>query len=126
MEIFIFDVPNRPGELARVSAVLGGRGINITTVAGLGVGDHGTFGLITGDSDATRAALDEARIPYRTCPCVTVSAPHQPGELDRLTRQLAEADVNLEFVAPVELGETATLAFGVADAEAARALLDRG
>ncbi|MDV6012870.1 ACT domain-containing protein [Haloechinothrix sp. LS1_15] len=123
MEAFIFDVPNRPGELARVSAILGKHGVNIDTVAGFGAGEQGAFGLITSDEDTARAALDEAGISYRSCPCITVGAANQPGELDRLTRRLADVDINLEFIAPVELGHSATLALGVADPAAARAAL---
>jgi hypothetical protein len=126
MDVFIIDVPNQPGELAKASEALGREGINIQTVGGLGSGERGVVGLTTNDDSATRAALDEAGVAYRTCPCVTVTAPHQPGELANITRRLADAGVNLEFVAPTTLTEPITLALGVSDPDAARAALGEG
>jgi hypothetical protein len=126
MDVFIIDVPNQPGELAKASEALGSKGINIQTVGALGSGDHGVVGFTANDDTAARAALDEAGVAYRTCPCVTVTAPHQPGELAKLARRLANAGVNLEFVAPTTLTEPVTLALGVRDPDAARAALGEG
>jgi hypothetical protein len=123
MDIFIIDAPNQPGELAKVSQVLGEKGINIETVGGIGSGDRGMFGIISNNDAATRAALDEAGIGYHTVSCVTVNLPHQPGELAKLTKRLADAGVNLEFVAPTGLGNTTTIALGVADADSVHAVL---
>ncbi|MGH9251273.1 MAG: hypothetical protein ACRD0W_17375 [Acidimicrobiales bacterium] len=123
MDVFIIDAPNQPGELATVSEVLGGKGINIETLGGLGSGDRGVLGLLSNNDAETRSALDEAGVTYRTCPCVTVNVPHRPGELAKLTRKLADAGVNLEFVAPTGLSDTATIALGVSDADAARSAL---
>ena len=47
MDVFIIDVPNQPGELAKASQALGGQGVNIETVGALGSGDRGVIGLIT-------------------------------------------------------------------------------
>jgi hypothetical protein len=123
MDVFIIDLPNQPGELANVSQALGGKGINIETVGGLGTGDRGAVGLLSNNDAAARSALDEAGLTYRTYPCVTVNVPHRPGALAEVTRRLADAGVNVEFVAPSGLTETATIALGVSDERAARAAL---
>lgn len=123
MDVFIIDVPNQPGELARASEALGGQGVNIATVGALGSGDQGFIGLLASEDETARSALDEAGLTYRTCPCVTVTVPNQPGELAKVARRLSDAGINLQFVAPTALTEPATLALGVSDPEAARAAL---
>lgn len=126
MDIFIVDLANRPGELARVTEAVAGKGVNIETVGGIGSGEQGVVGLLSNNDAETRSALDAASLTYRTCPCVTVNMPHRPGELARLARRLADAGVNLEFVAPAGLGDTATIALGVSDEDAARAAMGEG
>jgi hypothetical protein len=123
MDVFLIDVPNRPGELAKASEALAAKGVNIATVGALGSGDQGFVGLLTSEDVAARAALDEAGVTYRTCPCVTVTVPNRPGELAKVTRRLSDAGINLEFVAPTALTDPATIAMGVSDADAARAAL---
>jgi hypothetical protein len=123
MDVFFIDVPNRAGELAKASEALAAKNVNISTVGALGRDDQGFIGLLTSDDATARAALDEAGVTFQTRPCVTVTVPNRPGELARVTRRLADAGVNLEFVAPTALTDPATIALGVSDADAARAAL---
>jgi hypothetical protein len=126
MDVFIIDAPNRPGELAKVSQALGDKNINIDAVAAVGGGDQGVVGIISNNDAATRATLDDAGVTYRTIPCMTVNLPNRPGELAGLTRRLTYSGINLEFVAPIGLADTATIALGVSDTQAARAALKDG
>ena len=59
MDIFIVDLANRPGELARVTEAVAGKGVNIEFVAPAGLGDTATIALGVSDEDAARAAMGE-------------------------------------------------------------------
>jgi hypothetical protein len=125
MKVFVIGHDNRPGEIAKASSILGGKGINITSSASLGLGERGATGFITSDEPGSRAALDEAGLGYVEYDIVRVRLPDQPGTLADASRRLADAGINIEFLAPTAIGSggEATLAFGVADGPAARRAL---
>lgn len=101
-----------------------GKQVNITSVAGLGVGAQGAVGVTTDDDEATRAALSDAGVGFREVDTVSVTLPHRPGALAQASRRLAEAAVNVEFVALAGLtAEAGTLVLGTSDAARARQVL---
>jgi hypothetical protein len=124
MKAFVIGLENKPGEMARVSAAVAGKGINITTGAGIAWGGSGAVGLLTEDEGGTRDALREAGLEFRECDALAVPLENRPGTLAEASRRLADAGVNIEFVAPSEFaGGKTTLVVGVEDAEIARKVL---
>lgn len=124
MSTFVISCENRPGELARVCEAIAGREVNITSVAGLGAGAQGAVGVTTDDDPATRAALSETGMSFREAESVSVTLPHRPGALGQASRRLADAGVNVEYVAVAGLtGESGTIVFGVSDATKAQEAL---
>ncbi len=124
MNVLIAELDNRPGSLARAAGALGRAGVNITTGAGLGLGTAGALGFLTDDEAGAHAALSAAGIQVRVVAAVVASVPDAPGGLAQAAQRLADAGVNVEFVIPAGMGGGRMgVAFGVADAEKARAAL---
>lgn len=99
MIAFIVECENRPGEIARVSEPLAEKGINITLVGSVSWGKRGAIGLLTADEDGTRNAFEKSGLTYREVETVEFSLPDRPGMLAEASRKLANAGVNVEFLA---------------------------
>jgi hypothetical protein len=124
MNAFIIEMENRPGEVARIAAAIGEKGINITNAAGIAVGSSGGFGMTTTDEAGTRSALDQLGCTYREVEVFTIALDDRAGTLADATRRLADAGVNIEYLAPAGMsGGQMTVAFGVDDAAKARSAL---
>ena len=124
MNAFIVEMENRPGEIARIAAAIAEKGINITNAAGLAVGMSGGFGFTTNDEAGTRSALDSIGCQYREIQLLPISMEDRPGALADATRRLADAGINVEFLAPAGMsGGRMTVAIGVENIDAARSAL---
>lgn len=114
MLAFIVESENRPGEIARVSEALAEEDINITAVGCVAWGDRGAFGLMTTDEPGTRDAFDRAGVTYRELDAVEFRLADRPGTLAEASRKLADAGVNVEFLAATGIaGGEVTLVVGV-------------
>jgi hypothetical protein len=124
MQGFIVDLPNRPGSLADVSEALGAGGVNITATGATTSGSAGTVAFGADDEAGARGVLEANGWPFREVALVVASLEHRPGSLGEAARRLATAGVNLEsmFATGMEDGKV-QIAFGVSDADAARAAL---
>lgn len=96
MTEFVVRMENRPGRLASLTEALAAFGVNIEALAAYGVDGDGTTRLIVDDAPTTRRVLAEAGLAAEENRVLTAHLPHRPGELARLTRSLADADVNIE------------------------------
>jgi len=124
MQAFIVEAANRPGELARVTELIAGRGINIEAFS-LGYGSNGALAFLSHDEKGLRGALDGTGITYKEVPLLTIWLEDKPGQVAWAARQLADAGVNIEFFGPVDFGNDrkATIAIGVDKIDAARTAL---
>src|SRR5690606_4371449 len=96
MTEFIVHVENRPGTLATITELLGSSGVNIEALAAYGYDGEGVLRLIVDDAATTRRILAEAGFRVEEHTVLTAFMPHAPGALASVTRQLAEADVNID------------------------------
>ena len=95
MRDFVFQLANRPGEMARVTNVLSLVGVNIKSVAAMTLDDQVLLRLIPDDVEATRSALRENNIRFEENEVVVVLLENRAGELTDLAAKLAEAGLNL-------------------------------
>ncbi len=124
MNGFIVPVANRPGEMARVTAELAAKDINIQIYC-FGAGDQAALGFIPNNEEATRQALGSAGIAYQECPVLTIRIEDKPGQAAGTSRRLADAGVNIVMWLPVDTRrESFTVAVGVDKLEAAQKVLD--
>jgi len=94
---FRISLPNEPGQLARVSEALGGRGVNILSVAGIGAA-NAVITLVADQEDKTRETLEELGLSFEEVELLTVDVPHRPGELGTLARKMGDADINIDSI----------------------------
>ena len=124
MQAFVFEVANRPGELARVSDVAAQHAINIEAFC-LGYGNRGITAFLTPDEKGLKSVLTSEGISYKEIPLLTIWLEDKPGTTHLVAKRLADAGVNIEFFAPVDFqtDRRATFAIGVDKIDAARTAL---
>lgn len=124
MQWFIAEASNKPGEFARHTEEIAKRGINLSNVICLGIGDRGGAAFFAKDEAGLRTALNDAGIAYREVSVVVASLEDKPGTVASAARSLANAGVNIELVAPVGMSDQkVSVAFGVDKLDAARTAL---
>ncbi|MBA2633605.1 MAG: hypothetical protein H0U86_11505 [Chloroflexi bacterium] len=124
MQWFIAEAANKPGEFARHTDAIAKRGINLSNVICLGIGDRGGAAFYARDEAGLRTALNDAGIAYREVSVLTASLEDKPGTVASAARSLGDVGVNIELVAPVGMSDQkVTVAFGVDKVEEARKAL---
>ncbi len=95
---FTIQLANRPGMLASLSEQLATAGVNIEALAGFGIDGDGVVHLIVQDEPTARAVLSRSGLSFEEREILTTLLPHRPGALAAMTRQLADAGVNIDAV----------------------------
>ena len=88
---------NRPGALADMGEALGKAEISVEGGGAFVVNGQGVAHFLFEDGNAAKSALEDAGIQVLDCRQVLVQrlAQEQPGQLGRITRLMAEANVNI-------------------------------
>jgi hypothetical protein len=97
---FTVILDDRPGELARLGEALGGGGVNIRGLAAFTGEGRGVVHVLIDDQDVTRAreALGHAAMGVADeREVLVVDVEDRPGTLGELTRELADANVNVDL-----------------------------
>jgi len=122
---FTVILDDRPGELARLGEALGGSGVNIRGLAAFTGEGRGVVHLLIDDRDVTRArdALQDAAMGVADeREVLVVDVEERPGTLGELTRELADANVNVDLAYTTFGGVKIVIATD--DIDNARAKLD--
>jgi hypothetical protein len=124
MQAFIVEGRNRPGELARVTETIANQGVNIEAFC-IGYEGNGLVALLSHDESGLRNALKSDGFKHKEIPYLTVWLEDRPGMIAESARRLADAGVNIEFLAPVDYtpDRRATVAIGVDKIDVARSTL---
>jgi hypothetical protein len=96
MTEFTVHLPNRPGSLADLAERLADVGINIEALAAIGIDARGTVKLIVDDEASTRRLLQHHDLTFEERRVITTMLPNKPGSVAAMTRQLADAGMNIE------------------------------
>lgn len=114
-------LPNSPGALADVCALLTAERVNIQA---LSLEAAGHLRMVVDNLIRAQAALREHRYVVTAADVLVVSLSHRPGGVAPVLRLLAEAGVNVEYAygAGPESGVRAVLVVGVSDAARAATL----
>jgi hypothetical protein len=118
------DVPDRPGELAKVAVVLGDAGINIDAISAESTGGRSYVSLIADQPAQAREALMKHGYVCSTRTVLVVRLDDKPGSLAALAKKLGDAGVDV--MSAIHLGSVgghAQLALGVDNLEKARSLV---
>ena len=124
MQVFLVDLKNQPGELARITEAIAAKGVNITGFSGATCGDSGRVAVMTSDDATTRAALAESGFKSTELEATDTALRDEPGSLAKATRRLADAGINIEAAMPIGMqGNEIHVAFVTSDAAKAREVL---
>ena len=124
MNAFIIELENTPGALAKVTAAIAERGIDITSFSGATCGTSGTVCLLTNDEAGTRRALQDGGFTSHEIEVVPAALVNKPGSLAAAARKLAAAGVNIEAALPTGMsGSNVVVEFATSDPARARSAL---
>jgi hypothetical protein len=123
---FVVQLKNEPGSMASLAEVLAARGVDLRAIGGGGIGDSGHVIMTTADDETTRAVLQEGGYTFIEGESILAEVDDKPGGMARLSRALADANVNIYghlFLG--RWGDRAMFAFVVDDPDRARPILER-
>ena len=123
---FVVQLNNEPGAMASLAEALAARGVDLRAIGGGGIGDAGHVIMTTADDATTKQILDEGGYTYIEGESILAEVDDRPGGMAALSRQLADAGVNIYghlFLG--RWGDRAMFAFVVDDPEKARPILER-
>ena len=123
---FVIQVPNRPGEMARLAEQLAARGVDLRAIGGGGLGESGHFIMTTADDDGARSVLQDGGWTFIEGESLLAEVDDRPGGMARIARELSDAGVNvLGHLFIGRWSDRATFAFVVDDPDKARPILER-
>jgi hypothetical protein len=123
---FVVQLKNEPGAMANLAEALAARGVDLRAIGGGGIGDSGHVIMTTADDDTTKAVLEEGGYTFIEGESILTEVDDKPGGMAALSRQLADAGVNIYghlFLG--RWGDRAMFAFVVDDPDRARPILER-
>ena len=123
---FVVQVPNKPGQMARLAEEIAAAGVDLRAIGGGGLGETGHFIMTTADDDAARKVLQDGGWTFFEGESILAEVDDRPGGMARIARELADAGVNVMghlFIG--RWSDRATFAFVVDDPEKARPILER-
>ncbi len=124
MKEFKVSLSNRPGELANLAEILGDRGINIVSVAGISEGKKSSIvALVAEDEEGTKDALRTERFQFEEEELLVVDLEDKPGELATVARKLGDAQVNVESLYLLDKEEGVKLGLEVDNKEKAEGVV---
>lgn len=118
------DLPDRPGELAKLLGVLAKGSVNIDAMSANSGGGRTYVSLITDQPIKARQSLRKAGYDCSQRTVIIVSVADTPGALAALVGKLGDAGVDIQSIVHLEaIGDRVQLAVGVDNRDAARALV---
>jgi hypothetical protein len=123
---FVVQLKNEPGAMASLAEALAARGVDLRAIGGGGIGDSGHVIMTTADDATTKQILDEGGYTYIEGESILAEVDDRPGGMAAMSRQLADAGVNIYghlFLG--RWGDRAMFAFVVDDPDRARPILER-
>jgi hypothetical protein len=123
---FVVQLKNEPGGMATLAEALAARGVDLRAIGGGGIGETGHVIMTTADDETTRSVLDAGGYTFIEGESILAEVDDRPGGMAALSRQLADAGVNIYghlFLG--RWGDRAMFAFVVDDPDKARPILER-
>ena len=102
---FAMDVPNKPGEGARILGTLADKGVNLIAFTGFPSGRKAQLDFIPEDPNAFKAAVKAAKIKTRAAKLgFLVQGEDRKGAVADLLKRLAEKKINVTAIDAVSAG----------------------
>ncbi len=119
---------NKPGQLAKISEMMGDAGVNIlaffvTTATGSG---EGLMRFVADNPQRAKKVLQGQGIEVNSDEVLAAETPHHAGGLLAVLKPLKRAGVNVDYIYPcIQTGEVTILIIGAADQAQAEAALKK-
>lgn len=94
----IITVDNKVGTLAEVSGVVSSSGINLVAVCAYAVDNKGVIMFVSEDNKKAAKLLKEKKYNVREEGVILLTLDNKPGELQRITKKIAEAGIDLTLI----------------------------
>jgi hypothetical protein len=120
----LIQAEHEPGTLATICSELASKAVNITAI--LAAPDRsGGLRLVATPLAAAKKVLDTLQLPYREEDALAVRVSDRPGALGKVTRKLADAEVNILYAygSIVKGEQRALIVLGVSDVAKAEKLV---
>ncbi len=118
------ELPDRPGELAKLLGILAAASINIDAMSANSGDGRSYVSLLTDQPIKARQSLRKAGYPCSQRTVIVVAVPDRPGAFAALAKKLGEAGVDIQSVVHLEsVGDRVQLAIGVDNRDIARTLV---
>ena len=122
---FSLMLENRPGALAEACSELAAKAVNIEAIMAPDVRGWGSVRLVVNHPDTARKVLQALGVKFMEDQVLALRLSDRPGALGRVTRKLAENDINIEYAyGSIQKGAPKALnVMAVSDLEKAAKLL---
>lgn len=122
----IVRTPNAIGSLDTIAKTVAEKGVNILAVSAWVEDGEAVVRLVTDDSLRVLDALKAHKYNAREGEVLVTDAPHKPGMLHRITRILAEADVDIHhlYATATSTQDQSLVVFATANNDRAMVLLN--
>ena len=123
---FVVQLKNTPGAMAVLAEELAARGVDLRAIGGGGLGDSGHVIMTTANDEAAKQVLDEGAYNYVEGESILAEVDDKPGGMARISRELADAGVNIHghlFLG--RWGDRAMFAFVIDKPDIAKPILER-
>ena len=95
---FCVGLDNKPGQLARLCGILRNAQVNVDALCISDDDDCVWVNLVLSPVETAERVLLENEYRFLTEKVLTLEVDNHPGELERITKKLAEAEVNISYV----------------------------
>ncbi len=118
---------NKPGQLARLVALLNKEDITTKAIAAASVAEDSTVRLIVNDPQKAATILQSFNFKFELHPVIAVEVPCHPGGMNAIVKPLSEADINIHYIYTTieRLGKETILIIGVDNIDHATEILKR-
>jgi hypothetical protein len=122
---FDVTIKDKPGEIAAIADIIAKSNVNIRGVSTEKREKNAVLHIISEDDAATKKALKGSKVKFDERTVLLITLPNKPGELAKVTKNLAAEKINIESLLVLSGSETGTneIVIGVDNEEAAKKVL---
>ena len=94
----VFEIRNRVGALAEISAMLSAARVNIKAICAYSMGKKGYFMLVTSNNTKAKRALAKLKIKTSSEDVIAAEMSNQVGQLKKTTARISDAGIDIEYM----------------------------
>jgi hypothetical protein len=96
VKLLSFTIPNKVGQLAAVTVLLGDAGVNISAIRAAEAGSNAEVIVAVKNSAKAKKALAPLGVEPKETDALCVEMPNKAGRLQKVVKKLADAGVNIQ------------------------------